>query len=221
MDRPNPERAVEQLSQALECIKRMQDKSEGFKFTLKEDDLIELHTTLHAAADSLAPPGSPYRRNMEFAVSEGDLDGQLPMLIGVVRALHAAYSHGYLLNVQQLVRGDMFEDFLDMAEHLIEQGYKDSVAVLAGGVLEEHLRQLCRRHGVDIQGMHGSKPASRMNDELVGAGAYSKLDAKNVSAWLGLRNSAAHGKFADYNQEQVKLVTLGVRELLARTLWAG
>ena len=34
---------------------------------------------------------------------------------------------------------------LEMAEHLLAADYKDAAAVLGGGVLEEHLRQLCKK----------------------------------------------------------------------------
>jgi hypothetical protein len=37
-----------------------------------------------------------------------------------------------------------------MAEHFLESGYKDPTAVMTGGVLEEHLRKLCGKHGVAL-----------------------------------------------------------------------
>ena len=48
-------------------------------------------------------------------------------------------------------------------------------------------------------------------------GVYSKLDQKNVTAWLDLRNKAAHGKYAEYQIEQVALMLDGVRNFVTRT----
>ena len=55
-----------------------------------------------------------------------------------------------------------------------------------------------------------------MNNELGAMGAYSKLDQKSVTAWLDLRNKAAHGEYGQYTSEQVTTMLSGVREFAAR-----
>ena len=55
-----------------------------------------------------------------------------------------------------------------------------------------------------------------MNAELAGANVYSKLDQKNVTAWLDLRNKAAHGKYGEYTKEQVALLIQSVRDFITR-----
>jgi hypothetical protein len=55
-----------------------------------------------------------------------------------------------------------------------------------------------------------------MNADLASAGVYTKLDQKSVTAWLDLRNKAAHGEYAKYSQEQVGLLVSGVRDFIAR-----
>ena len=212
------ERILHQLSDAIACYARLHKKADGNLANLDSDDLMELHTTLGAAVDSLAPPGSVYRKNADKAFSLAARPAQAAMLAGVVRSLYAAYLSGFTGSFTQLVRADLFDDFLEMSEHLLDQGYKDAAAVLAGGVLEEHLRKLCERLGIDVVVGDKPKPASRMNDEIAARAAYGKLDAKNIAAWLGLRNSAAHGKYGEYTAEQVRIAILGIRELTARTL---
>jgi hypothetical protein len=211
------ERILRQLADAVGCFDRLHKKVEGQLNNLGDDDLIELHTTLVAATNSLAPPGSAYRQNADRALSRAALYDQAAMLAGVVRSMYAAYLSGFMGSFANLVRADLFDDFLQISDHLLEQGYKDAAAVLAGGVLEEHLRKLCERLGIEILVSDKPKPASRMNDEIAARAGYSKLDAKNVTAWLGLRNSAAHGKYSEYTAEQVKVMILGIRELTART----
>lgn len=56
-----------------------------------------------------------------------------------------------------------------------------------------------------------------MNAELAKVNVYSKLDLKNVTAWLDLRNKAAHGKYAEYTDSQVDLMLRGVSNFMART----
>jgi len=56
-----------------------------------------------------------------------------------------------------------------------------------------------------------------MNSETAGkASVYNKLDQKNVTAWLDLRNKAAHGKYDEYTKEHVELLMQGVLNFFTR-----
>ena len=205
---PNAKEIVGQIDRALGLYKEHRDRAQ-------HDDLSDLGRAVHAEVetvvaatiDRVAPEGSPYRSRLKTT-----LIGQ----IGSLRALRRDYEDGYLQTVQGLVRAEVFADFLEMAAHLLEQGYKDPAAVLAGGVLEEHLRALCVARALKTVMAGRPKKADTMNAELAGAGAYNKLDQKNVTAWLDLRNNAAHGKFDQYSKDQASVMLLGVREFVAR-----
>lgn len=127
---------------------------------------------------------------------------------------------GWVFSVKQLISAEIFSDFLEMAEHLLSQGYKDPAAVMIGSVLEENLRQLCSNNGIDIELEKDSsfvaKKADRLNSDLAKAEIYTKLDQKAVTMWLDLRNKAAHGKYEEYTKDQVELMSQGVTEFLAR-----
>lgn len=144
----------------------------------------------------------------------------LRSVIGVVQALYGDIKAEYLITFEELVHGEVFADFLEMAHHLHDEGYKDAAAVIAGGTLEAHLRQLCAKHGIDteIETKSGVRPkkADQMNADLAKADAYSKLDQKNITAWLDLRNKAAHGHYDEYGSEQVALLIAGIRDLITR-----
>jgi len=180
----------------------------------------ELITRLSAAIDRLAPPGSQYRDNAKATLQMyGVVNAyNIPILAGTLRALRADYAAGHLQRVEEIVQADFFADFLEMAEHLLEQGYKDPAAVLIGGVLEEQLRKLCIRHSVAIDVAGKPKKADSLNSELAGGGVYNKLDQKSVTAWLDLRNKAAPGKYSEYTIDQVNVLLQGVRDFATRHL---
>ena len=46
--------------------------------------------------------------------------------------------------------------------------------------------------------------------------SYNKLDQKSVTAWLDLRNRAAHGRYEEYTRDQVELMVQAVTEFMAR-----
>jgi hypothetical protein len=164
----------------------------------------EIAVLVDATLRRVAPPHSSY------------MGSTLATQVGALRALRRDYLDGFLATVEGLIRGDMFSDFLDMAEYLLEQDYKDPAAVLIGGVLEEHLRGLCTARGLPTTSDGKARKADTMNSNLAAASQYGKLDQKNVTAWLDLRNKAAHGKYDEYNAEQVRTMLHGVREFAAR-----
>ena len=55
-----------------------------------------------------------------------------------------------------------------------------------------------------------------LNAELKAYGVYNAIEHKQVTAWLGLRNSAAHGDYGDYDEVTVKGMIDGVREFAFR-----
>lgn len=152
-------------------------------------------------------PRSDYFRNFKTVLS-------------ILESLREALAADYLESASSLIHASVFADFLEMAQHLLDEGYKDAAAVIAGGSLEAHLRQLCSKFGVDtiVTTATGVSPkkTDRMNADLSSAKAYSMLDQKNVTAWLDLRNKAAHGEYAKYVAEQVGLLISGIRDFIGR-----
>lgn len=164
-------------------------------------------TACLALLDRLAGPASSYRQ-----AAQRKLDEKFPLahtytlahVVGVVMAFRGDVEAGYTRSLQELVHADVFANFLEMASELLRNGYKDPAAVIAGSVLEEHLRKLGDKHGVSPDKPDGSpKKAETLNAELCAAEVYNKLEQKNVTAWLGLRNDAAHGHYKNYDGGQV------------------
>jgi hypothetical protein len=139
---------------------------------------------------------------------------------GILKSIKSELDGGWLITLKGIVSAEIFSDFLDMAEHLLKEKFKDAAAVMIGSVLEEHMRQLCIKNGIKIEENKGGKlmpkKADFLNSELSNAGIYNKLDQKNVTAWLDLRNKAAHGKYAEYNLQQVEFMLQAVTEFMTR-----
>jgi hypothetical protein len=196
------------------------------------DDSTYLYflSRFEAIFDFIPDQVNPYKRNFEeakskvYSNSENDYHDKAPRLVaisGVIKALKQDLSHGYLVKASEILNAELFSDFLEMVEHLLEEGYKDPAAVILGSVLEEHLRKLCAKNSLpidstDSKGITRPKKADLLNSELTAAVIYSKLDQKSVTAWLDLRNKAAHGQYADYSKAQVELLLQSVRDFITR-----
>lgn len=138
--------------------------------------------------------------------------------IGALNAASEDYARGYTWTFKEIVHADVFDDFLEMASYLIDDGgFKDAAAVLAGGTLEEHLRQLCQKHGVSTTTVQGRpKQASVMNDDLKNLPVYQQPLWRKVQSWLDIRNDAAHAKYGNYAQTDVEQMIDGIRDFIDR-----
>ena len=208
---------VEQLDRVLNRLKNVKQR-----YIDDWDAVSEVLTSILAALDRLAPPGSQYSRQANQMVQ--DYENNPPVLMGrlggVLQALRNDYDDGSMQSLQELIHADLFSDFLDMAEHLLEQGYKDAAAVMAGSVLEEHLRKLCTKNGIDTTfktAQQDTKPKKldTMNADLAKNKVYNQNDQKLVVARAAIRNSAAHGQYNDYSPEKVDLMIRGLRSFLS------
>ena len=177
---------------------------------------------LLSAVQRLSPPGSIYAKNLrgyEATQTSGiiEMSRKLEPIRGMLEALRSDYESGYQQSVVELIHADIFDDFLAMSDHLLQQGYKDAAAVVIGSVLEAHLRKLCDKHLIPVLKPDGThKKAEGLNTELSAAGVYNMLDQKSVTAWLDLRNKAAHGKYTEYTKDQVVLMLENVRNFVSR-----
>ena len=89
--------------------------------------------------------------------------------------------------------------------------------MIAGSTLEGHLRALAEKFGVPTSSQSGDPlTASKLNNNLRAQEIYGKGDQKSVTAWLDIRNNAAHGDCDSYEAGQVGLVISGVRDFVRR-----
>ena len=208
----------------LAKYKKSSDFNDGY-YKINEAHQQEIVTLLCATIDRLAPTGSRYRSDIHdifdyYRKHRGDNPEVIDRLAGILKALKSDYEAGYLKSVQELIHGDIFADFLEMADYFLEQNYKDPAAVMAGGVLEEHLRKLCLKNDLPIEDVKEErnipKTGGRLNDDLAVNKVYGKLDQKTITVWLDLRNKAAHGKYDEYHKQQVTSMVQGIRDFLIR-----
>lgn len=173
-----------------------------------------------ALLERLAGPNSIYRQAAQEPLDNNFLMTNpyaLAPIIGAVLTFRADVEAGFTRTTAELIHADVFADFLEMAGELLQSGYKDPAAVVAGSVLEERLRQLGEKHGVEIRHADGNfKKADTLNADLAKAGVYNKLELKQVTAWLDLRNKAAHGQYGEYDQRQVESMIGDVRSFTVR-----
>lgn len=119
----------------------------------------------------------------------------------VLSSAYDDYKGGYLFEAIKRIRAEVFDDFLEQAAHFLKEGYFGVSAVLTGAVLEDTLRKLCAQKGIIVP---EPPKLDLMNSELAKVGVYDKMIQKKVTWLADIRNKAAHGKWADFSEQDVE-----------------
>lgn len=211
----------------LERIKQLEEKAQRVKATHKpnlpnvigfptlDDDIFnEWKVNSESLILKISGSDSPYYKNFVKEVKDGHRSN-VDSGIGILRALKEDIEQGFLSSVKELVLAEVFTDFLDMAKHLLEAEYKDSAASLTGAVLEDGLRKMCEKQGIQVK---GSDDIGALNTKLADKEVYNRLVQKQIQAWKAIRDSADHGKFSEYKKEDVEAMLQGVQRFLTENL---
>jgi hypothetical protein len=177
---------------------------------ITDDERVALATRCLAAIVRLAPDGSEYVT--EARAVQGHDGYRVLRYAGILRALEADVEAGFTRRIEELVHAEVFEDFLEMATELHAKGYHPAAAVVAGSVLEEHLRKLAQRAALS--------PVPRSVEDLGvalrKAGVVTEPERKIVQGWYGQRTEGAHGRPNNVIPEEVGRMIPGVREFMVR-----
>jgi hypothetical protein len=216
----NNDEAIRQIDELLKYIRRNQEKISGNLYDDNADISQEIIIRVETLIERLTPVNSKYNQHIQSIKKGNEYNFEIVnRMIGILKGLKHDYKNNYLQTFEELVNADLFSDILEMAKYLLEENYKDSSAVLIGGVLEEKLRKLCQKNNIayekaDSKGKIKHIKSSDLNIELKKVCIYNEVVKKQVDAWLDLRNNAAHGKFSEYDKSQVKMMLDGVQKFL-------
>lgn len=115
------------------------------------------------------------------------------------------------LSTQREIQIETVSDYLDQANTLLSDAkmHPAAPAVIIGASLEEFLRNWLEQEGQDLTLIKNS--LDTYAQELKRLALINKQDYKDIVAWGGIRNNAAHGHFDEVSDRQrIKLMLEGV-----------
>ncbi|WP_151745044.1 HEPN domain-containing protein [Acinetobacter calcoaceticus] len=154
--------------------------------------------------------------SIHFAAFKRQLSGssdtpkRLRQLIPILNAAYDDLKNGFLITFKQIVQAEVFDSELEQAKSLLESGYKNAAAVIAGVVLETAIKELCLNNGIDIE----RKRLTQLSDDLAKSGVYNKLQQKQITALADIRNNAAHGNYDEFTKEDVERMISDIERFL-------
>lgn len=137
-------------------------------------------------------------------------------VLGVLNGFISYATSGLYDEVSQekKTRLDVVNGYLEQAQYFLtdKEIHPAAAAVIIGSSLEEFLRNWFASEGLSLE---GTKPGiDTYVKKLREKDLITKQDSKNITAYAGIRNDAAHGFFDKINREQVDLMLQGVNLFL-------
>jgi hypothetical protein len=149
-----------------------------------------------------------YGRDEEFSgwsVAHTKFGLQLTILKSAVDRLDSV-----LADISGLLESSLFDDELMAARELTKSGYLRSAGVIAGVVLERHLKRLIANHAVSFR----KKPqVASMNDALKDANVYAVPTWRRIQHLGDLRNLCAHHGAHEPTVQNVEDLLSGVQTI--------
>lgn len=184
-------------------------------------------TEAQSALESVCPAEHAVRKRWEAAIIADQQDPRgmaSPKLIDTARSIFdSALSQlktGRLRTLVTGIQAETISELLDQAA-LLAKDYGLAATVIAGGALETHLLHLCKLHGISWQ---GAGSISAYNDAIAqdrnntGREIYSAAYGKQITAWGGYRNVAAHQPTTfTLTADDVRRIIDGARQFVAQT----
>lgn len=184
---------------------------------------VEWRTSASAVLDQIVPRNSVLRPSVDgFPKLKNEIS---PVKFGIsfLKAVKTEVKNGSLDAISAMIEGEVLSDYLTQAEGILSEAPGDRThvpaAMLAGASLERFLRSLCLRLDPPepiVSPKSQPLALSALIEVLRARQIYNEVQAKQLRAWAGVRNSAAHGKFEEFDRKQVELMLTGVVDFVAR-----
>ncbi|MEK9501394.1 hypothetical protein [Gaopeijia maritima] len=164
---------------------------------------------------TVALPGSHYPAQVDVLLahehmSNGVVTHVVKQLLGILAAAHQDWKQGLLRKIEFIVAAETFDDFLDQADEYFASKKKKEAAVLASAVLEDAVKKVCVKAGVEPAG----QTLDPLIDQLVKTGALTPVKAKRWKSFAGVRNKALHAEWDSFDLDDVKALLGGLREIV-------
>lgn len=212
---PTEERIIGQIKNLLD-FEFIMDKTKTDDFIAWANNVLNIFKLILAKNDTRTQSLETAFKNYltsgktEYGFVKNDLYSAFN---GFLKALESDYREGFLTDLRVEIRGEVECEFLSQAKRLLDEGFKDSPAMIIGAVLEDTLRQLCKKHKVP----EGPNIES-MNVPLRKAGVYGLPVQQQVTAWGTIRNNSDHARFDQYDIREIKLMLMGVTDFISKYL---
>ena len=195
-------------------------------------DSVELYSDAHAVLDQVFGRKSPLeeynvylsrdrrstswrKKDMIPSPNYREVKGEI---VSVLRSASRSIEKGYIRNLEFQIANEVFDNVLQESKHFIyekDPPNKDIGAMLLRIVLEDNLKRICEKEGIETKTKKGyEETPNKLNEKLKEKDFYNSTQESQIRAWLELGNKAHHGKFDEYKIDEVKNFYTGLESFI-------
>jgi len=177
--------------------------------------------------EHVLPKNESHAKWLKVANNEHESAADLiPWLVDRLRSVREDLELGFFDDLGERIEGEIAADYMGQAETLLGECESEiysyvPAAVLAGAVLERHLRELCAKQSppIDTSKSNGRpKTLDPLIADLKSANVLTAPQAAQLRGHASIRNKAAHGEWDEFNRADVENMVQGVKNALAFTV---
>lgn len=200
-------------SEALALIRQiLPDRESDFIKQYKDEKRKEVDFLTYGISDYLlglvTRYGGEVKADQSAAVPK--MQNQTAMLDAAVKRFESS-----LFDLQEVVQADLFDSELDAADELVKKGFVRAAGVIAGVVLERHLRHVCAMHGEKSRKKNPS--IADYNEILKKSQIIETSKWRFIQHLADIRNLCGHDKERDPTKEEVQELIKGVSKVIKTT----
>jgi hypothetical protein len=168
-------------------------------------------SALHLVA-SVYGEASPHYTNLFGAYQRGTtfFERNLGEMRGIFGGAKSDFDGGYLFDVERVVSGELFGDFVVAAKTALSESYKDVAAVLACAALEDALKRVATANGIVVN----QKGMTDVINALKAAGIVGGPQKSLLETMPKLRDAAMHADWDRITSQEVGSVIGFVEQFL-------
>ncbi len=151
-----------------------------------------------------------FRRIYDMVLSGGLRPDYLNVSCAIFHAAKEDYEGGYVFSLERAVSGEVFGDFVLLAEQSLAEGNKEVAAVLACAALEDALKRYARAEELDVDNADMQQVVNALKRKGLVSGAQKTL----LDTMPKIRDWAMHANWEKITSDSVGGVIGFVRQFL-------
>ena len=167
---------IEKADQVLSTY-RPSEMGWGGRRTLSPQEFANWRSQSLAFLTDLLGPDHIYTREYKENTEEIAYAESVSAGMGILQAVLEDIDQGFIETVRQLIAAELFSNLFEQAAHLLENSYNAPAASLAGAALENGLRSIAHRNGIQVR---EKEDLSALNHKLADKEIYNRLVQKKV-----------------------------------------
>lgn len=136
--------------------------------------------------------------------------------IGVLTNLKSDINLGLITSIERQTAGEIFTDMLSLSKKLIDEGYKDSSAVLACGAFEDSMKKIGLQNGLNVMDAELSDVINALKSKSI----MKSIQADVAKSHVSLRNKAFHAQWDKIDVPEIKSLIAFLEEFILKNFEA-